>query len=367
MPYDEQRGSEGRVGTGTGRVAERRRSRLPWLIVAAVVLVGALGGGWYWWTTRNIVTTDDAYTDGRAIMVAPQISGEVVELAVTDNQHVMPGTVLIRIDPRPFLAARDQARGQLAAAEGQLAAAQAALDLVRATAPARLAAAEAQRDAAAAVLFRAQADLRRQQNLPRVATTQQEIDQATAGQRQATAQLAQAEASVREASTVQQSVAQAQAQVEQWQGEVAQARGQLATAELNLGYTTLTAPQEGWVTKRNVERGNYVTAGTAILSLVSPQIWVTANFKETQLNRMRPGQSVRIAVDAYPGLDLRGHVDSIQLGTGGRFTAFPPENATGNFVKIVQRVPVKIVIDSGLDPKLPPPLGLSVEPTVELK
>jgi membrane fusion protein (multidrug efflux system) len=365
MPYDEQREPEGRLGGG--RVAERRRSRLPWLVVGAAVVIGAVGGGWYWWSARDLVTTDDAYTDGRAIMVAPQVSGQVVELAVTDNQHVMPGAVLVRIDPRPFLAAREQAQGQLTAAEGQLAGAEATLALARTTYPARLAGAEAQRDAAKAVLFRAEADLRRQQRLPRVATTQQEIDQATAAQRQAEAQLAQAEAAVREASTVAQNIAQAEAQVEQWKGQVAEARAQLATAELNLGYTTVTAPQEGWVTKRNVEMGHYATAGSAILSLVSPQIWVTANFKETQLDRMRPGQPVRIAVDAYPELRLRGHVDSIQLGSGGRFTAFPPENATGNFVKIVQRVPVKIAIDSGLDPKRPLPLGLSVEPTVELK
>ena len=129
----------------------------------------------------------------------------------------------------------------------------------------------------------------------------------------------------------------------------------------------MTAPSDGWVTKRAVERGSYVQQGQQIMSLVEPDVWVTANFKETQLNRMRPGQPVSIAVDAYPGLKLRGHVDSLQLGSGAKFTAFPPENATGNFVKIVQRVPVKIVIDSGLDPAIPLPLGISVEPTVSVK
>ena len=107
----------------------------------------------------------------------------------------------------------------------------------------------------------------------------------------------------------------------------------------------VTAPQDGWITKRNVEAGNYVTPGQQIFSIVTPDVWITANFKENQLDRMRPGQKVKIEVDAYPQLDLRGHVDSIQLGSGSKFTAFPPENATGNFVKIVQRVPVKIVID----------------------
>ena len=127
------------------------------------------------------------------------------------------------------------------------------------------------------------------------------------------------------------------------------------------------APQDGWITRRNVEKGNYVTPGQQVFSIVSPEVWITANFKENQLNRMRPGQHVRVSIDAYPSLKLGGHIDSVQLGSGSKFTAFPPENATGNFVKIVQRVPVKIDIDSGLDPRLPLPLGISVDPTVDLK
>jgi membrane fusion protein (multidrug efflux system) len=129
----------------------------------------------------------------------------------------------------------------------------------------------------------------------------------------------------------------------------------------------VTAPQDGWVTKRNIEQGNYVAAGTEIMAIVAPQVWITANFKENQLNRIQLGQSVAISVDAYPALKLHGHIDSIQLGSGSKFTAFPAENATGNFVKIVQRVPVKIVIDDGMDPNRPLPLGLSVTPTVSLK
>ena len=147
-------------------------------------------------------------------------------------------------------------------------------------------------------------------------------------------------------------------------GQVDQAKAQLEQAELNLSYTVVKADHDGWVTKRNAEAGNYVTPGQQIFSIVSPEIWITANFKETQLDLMRPGQSVKIKVDAYPGLNLRGHVDSIQLGSGSKFSAFPAENATGNYVKIVQRVPVKIIIDSGLDPTLPLPLGISVAPVV---
>ena len=134
-----------------------------------------------------------------------------------------------------------------------------------------------------------------------------------------------------------------------------------------MSWAVVTAPQDGWITKRNVEQGNYVAPGQQIFSIVAPEVWITANFKESQLSDMRKGQSARIRIDAYPKLDLRGHVDSVQLGSGSKFTAFPPENATGNFVKVVQRVPVKIVIDSGLDPNIPLPLGISAEPTVTVR
>ena len=171
---------------------------------------------------------------------------------------------------------------------------------------------------------------------------------------------------MRQADQVPQFVAEAEAQVRQLEAQVALARAQLDQAQLNLSWSTVTAPQDGWITKRNVEQGNYVQAGQSIFSIVTPEVWITANFKEFQLDRMRPGAQVDISVDAYPNLKLTGHVDSIQLGSGSRFTAFPPENATGNYVKIVQRIPVKIVIDSGLDPDLPLPLGMSAVPTVRL-
>lgn len=345
----------------------RRRSPLVWIVLGLIVLAAASGGGWYWYATRNQVSTDDAYTDGRAVTIAPKISGYVTDLLVNDNQFVRAGDVLLRIDPRDQAAARDQAAGRVAAVEAQLQSAQAALDLARVVYPARLAAARAQRDSAQAVLVRAEADLRRQQGLPRAATTRTALDETTAGAAQARAQLAEAEAGVRQAEPVEVNIASAEAKVRELEGERAQASAELRQAEVNLTYTTLTAPQDGWVTKRNVEQGSFVNAGGALMSLVSPDLWVTANFKESALDRMRPGQKVRIEVDAYPGLKLRGHVDSIQKGSGERFSAFPAENATGNFVKIVQRVPVKIVIDSGLDPAIPLPLGLSVVPTVALE
>ncbi len=155
--------------------------------------------------------------------------------------------------------------------------------------------------------------------------------------------------------------------MKQSQAQVAQAEANLATAEVNLSYTEIRAPQDGYVTERNVDLGTYVQAGQQSFYLVAPQVWVLANFKENQLAHMRPGQKVTMTVDSYPDLTLHGHVDSIQAGSGARFSAFPAENATGNYVKIVRRVPVKIDIDSGLPTDKSLPLGLSVEPSVTVQ
>jgi len=159
-------------------------------------------------------------------------------------------------------------------------------------------------------------------------------------------------------------IRQASSAVEERMAQIAQARAQLVQADLNLSYTEVRAPSDGFVTLRSVQLGDYVTAGSNMFLIVTPQVWVTANFKESQLGRMRPGDAVDLEIDAYSGYKLSGHVQSIQYGSGSRFSAFPAENATGNFVKIVQRVPVKIVIDRGLDPDRPLPLGLSVSPVV---
>jgi membrane fusion protein (multidrug efflux system) len=352
---------------GAGRREARRRSPWPRLILAAVVLVAVIGGTWYYFATKDLETTDDAYTDGRAVTIAPHVSGYVTTLLVNDNQFVHAGDVLIEIDPRDYKAARDQAQGQLDIAKGQLQNARYALATAKVNFPARLAAAQAQLEQAKANLFNTETEYKRQHSIAPAATTQQAIDQATANFQSAQAQVAAAGATVRENTPVPELIGESDAQVKQLEGQVIQAQAQLDQANLNLSWTKVRAPQDGWITKRNVEMGNYVQSGQSIFSIVTPEVWVTANFKETQLNRMRPGQKVKIDVDAYPGLNLEGHVDSVQLGSGSKFTAFPPENATGNFVKIVQRVPVKILIDHGLDPNLPLPLGISVEPTVHLK
>ena len=348
---------------------EQRRSRArPYVRIGMVIVViGLIAGGlWYYESTKGVVSTDDAYTDGRVMTIAPHVTGYVISLDVNDNQFVHKGDPLIHIDPRDYQASLEQAQGQLGTALGQLAAAQQGLAVAQVSFPARLEQARAQLLDAQANLFKAQTDQRRQLSLPRAATTGQAVDYANAALRSAEAQVTSAEAAVQQATPVKPNISQVGAQVKQLGGSISQAHAAITQAQLNLEWCVVRAPADGWITKRNVETGNYVQPGAQIFSIVSPDVWITANFKETQLAHMRPGQYVTIDVDSYPSLKLTGHVDSIQLGSGSKFTAFPPENATGNFVKIVQRVPVKIIIDGGLDPNLPLPLGISVEPTVNI-
>ncbi|WP_379945925.1 HlyD family secretion protein [Dyella flava] len=342
-----------------------RRTRITVAVAAGALLVTS--GIAYAMVGDRSVSTDDAYTDGRAIVVAPHVAGYVSSLDVTDNQFVHQGQVLIRIQCTDYVAARDHAQGELQSTQGQLAAAQSSLALARITYPAKYAEAQATLATQQADLFKAQSEFLRQHDIPKEATTSHDVDYATADRNAAKGAVDQAQAQARIAQPVELNIEQAQANVEQLQGELKLAQADLDQAKLNVGWCDVTAPQDGWITKRGVEKGNYVQVGQQLFSIVSPEVWVTANFKETELTHMRAGQPVSIAVDAYPNLKLKGHVDSIQAGSGGKFTAFPAENATGNFVKIVQRVPVKIVIDSGMDPKQPLPLNLSVEPTVQLQ
>jgi membrane fusion protein (multidrug efflux system) len=350
------------------RERQRKKTR-PFIFIGLgiVVIVLLIVGIWYYLSTRNEITTDDAYTDGYATAMAPHVSGYVVSLDVRDNEYVHKGQALIHIDPRDYIAARNNALGQLEIAQAQLARLRFGAAIARKNFPARLAAAQAQLASAKATQFKAETDYRRQHGVAPGATTRQAVDNSTAALRSAQAQVRQAQAQVTEAEPVRQNIGQATAQVHQLQGTVKQAQAKVAQANLNLEWCVIRAPSDGWVTHRVVDRGAYVQSGQQLMSIVSPVIWVTANFKETQLTRMRPGQSVRIHVDSYPSLKLRGHIDSIQQGSGAQFSAFPSENATGNFVKIVRRVPVKIDLDSGFDQAKGLPLGISVEPTVNVK
>ncbi|CAL8478817.1 HlyD family secretion protein [Caballeronia sp. S22] len=345
----------------------KKPGKKPLIILGIVVVVLAIGAFVWWFLTRNQVSTDDAYTDGDAVTIAPKVSGYVVTMNIDDNRFVHQGDLLIKIDPRDYQAQLDQASAQLGLAQAQLHASETQLEVARVQYPAQLAQAQAQELTARANLVQASAAYERQHSVDIRATSQQNIDTADAQQKSAQANVAQARAQVRTASLVPQQIAQVLATVEERRQQVRQAQAQVEAAQLNLSYTELRAPADGWITKRNVQFGTFLQAGTSILTLVTTRVWVTANFKESQLDRMQPGDKVDIDVDAYPAMKLHGHVDSVQLGSGSRFSAFPAENATGNFVKIVQRVPVKILIDDGLKPGTSLPLGLSVVPTVMLR
>ncbi len=356
------------ANTGAQAKPEEKKKENPRrkIILTGVIAVLAVGAGVYWFMTRNEVETDDAFTAGRAITIAPHVSGYVTELLVNDNQFVRKGQILARIDPRDWKAARDQAAAQVESAQ----ASKNASDMMHMVAmlefPGKLLQAKGQLEAAKAQEFKAQTDFRRQHVVERAATSQQDIDYARAALDAAKARVIAAQGAVQMAMPVQPNIQNAAIQISQEEAAVKTAQARLETANLNLEWTEIRAPHDGWISQRNLEQGNYVQQGQNILSIVEPEVWVVANYKETQITRMKPGQKVSIKVDAYPSLKVHGHIDSLQKGTGAQFSAFPPENATGNYVKIVQRVPVKILIDDGLDPNQPLALGMSVVPTVHV-
>ena len=350
-----------------GKEDEKPKSKLPLIIICVVVAIAIIGVLIYWLMTRDLESTDDAYTDGRAIAISAKVSGYVTLLAVDDNSPVKAGQLMMTIDPRDYITARNQARANLTLAQAQLSSSQVDLDIAKVRAPANLDQAEAQLAQAEANQQQAELEYKRQHTVDQRATTQTNVDQATAQLKNASAAVKSAKAQVQVASLVRQNIQSAEDTVKQREAQVAQAAANLAQTEVNLSYTEIRAPQDGHVTRRNVERGSFLQPGQQVLYIVTPDIWVTANFKENQLAYMQPGQPVDITVDSFSQLKLHGHVDSIQQGSGARFSAFPAENATGNFVKIVRRVPVKIVIDRGLETTDGLPLGISVKPTVTVR
>ncbi|BAK83431.1 HlyD family secretion protein [Komagataeibacter medellinensis] len=365
MAADEGKVAEdGHVAPGPGTEAKKEASPRRKLILIGIVVAVIVLGGIYWFLHRNEVETDDAFTTGRAVAVAPHVGGYVTELLVNDNQFVHQGDILARIDDRNWRAQRDQAAAAVAIARAQVNNYTLLAEVAKKNFPGHLMVAQGQLQSAQAQQFRAETDYRRQHGVTREATSQQNIDYATAALNAAKAQVLEAQGNLETALPVIPNIASTEARVTEQQATLNQAEAKLREADLNVEWTLIRAPHDGWISQRNIERGTLVTAGQTVFSIVEPEIWVVANYKETQLTHMRPGQKVDIAIDAYPFLKLKGHVDSLQLGTGATFSAFPPENATGNYVKIVQRVPVKILIDEGLRQDLPLALGLSVEPTV---
>jgi membrane fusion protein (multidrug efflux system) len=361
-----EKGEDKKEGGGKDEKPQEAGSKKPLIILAILVVIAAIIAFVYWFAHRNQVTTDDAYTDGNAITMAPKVSGYVVDLLIDDNQYVHKGDLLLRIEQDDYLATRAQDQAQLASARAQLEAARVAYEIARVQYPAQFSAAKAQEKAAVAALQQARAQYQREHDVDRRATTQENIDASDSQAANSASGVQSAKSQLAVAGLVTEQLRQAAATVQQRAASVDQAEAALTQASLNVGYTEIRAPSDGFITKRSVQLGSYLAAGTTMFLIVTPQVWVTANFKESQLGRMRPGDAVDVGVDAYSGLKLEGHVQSIQYGSGSRFSAFPTENATGNYVKVVQRVPVKIVIDRGLNPNAPLPLGLSVSPVVHV-
>ncbi len=348
------------VNTRTAGTEGRPRNRfLPVALVIAIALIVA-AAAYYIIAVHPYETTDDAFIDGHAIQISPKVAGRVSKVLITDNQFVKKGDSLVQIDPSDYDVATAQARANLAAAQSRLVEAQQQLNVSRAKADQDRAAV----GVAEAEAKRTQADLERFQSVESRAVSRQQVDAATAAAQSSAASLEAARKKV-DASDAQ--VGLDQAQIPTAEAIVHQVRAAMRQAELNFSYATIVAPEDGWVTHRVVENGEYVQVGQALLAVVQPNVWVTANFKETQLTNMKPGQPVWLEVDAYPHHKFKGHVDSIQAGTGVQFSLLPPENAAGNYVKVVQRVPVKIVFDEGLDSQQMLPLGASVVPRVKVR
>jgi membrane fusion protein, multidrug efflux system len=344
--------------------AEAQRSflrRRPLIVAMGLVVALALAalGYVYWEHASHFESTDDAFIDARQYSIAPRVSGYVTAVEVTDNQHVSAGAVIARIDPRDYRIALDHAQAQLSAAEASVRNLEAQIAAEQAQAGASRAQVKQSR---AALRFAQQEAARSQALAQRGYGTVQREQQASSTLQQEQARRQGATETVEAASARVQSL---EAQRKSAEANIAQARAQVEKAQLDLSYTTVTAAEPGRVVRLTAAVGQLAQPGTALSMFVPDRIWVTANYKETQLDQMRPGQPAEIRIDAYPELEVKGSVASIQPGSGAAFSLLPAENATGNYVKIVQRVPVKIVMrDPPKDVSLGP--GMSVVPSVRV-
>lgn len=321
-----------------------------------LVAVAAVACGAHWWRVgRFVESTDDAYVRADVVTVSPRVAGHIAQVSVADNQAVHRGDVLLRLDDRDYRARVQRAQAEVAAAEAAVQAqtgAVAALDAEIARQADVIAQARAEAAGAAADAVRRTSDATRYRDLlADDATSRQRWEQSDADARKARATLAQAEAGLRVQSEQAQVLLrrrdQGQAAIAQAEAGLATAKAALALAQLDLEHTVIRAVRDGTVGQRAARAGQYVEPGAPLLALVPlDDVYVVANFKETQITRMRAGQSVEVDVDAYPGHPLHGVVDGFAPGSGAQFALLPPDNATGNFTKIVQRVPVKIRLDA---------------------
>jgi membrane fusion protein (multidrug efflux system) len=343
------------------------------LIVALVVGVVALF--FFLEYRRTHVTTDDAFVDGRIHVVASKVPGTVLALHVKDNQFVNKDEPVLDIDPVDYRVALQEAQANLEMEKARLTEVQSRVETTRKQLleiRASLDAARSALKAQEALAWKADADLKRAEPLIKEQiVTQEYYDQRKTNHDVAGAQVKSARENVNrlEGSVEAQKslIRQMEAAVAPQQALIQQREALVEKAKLNLGYTKILAPASGYVTKRSAEVGNQVQAGQPLLAVVplaQEQIWITANYKETELRDVKPGQKVEIKVDTYPGKVFHGRVNSIMAGTGSVFSLFPPENATGNYVKIVQRIPVRVTLDEGSDPDHLLRVGMSVVPTI---
>ena len=367
-----------------------KRKRIAIGVLAVVAIVGAAVGIPYYLHSLKYESTDDAYIEGDVIPLSSRVPGYIRSIPVKNNQWVEKSQLLVELDPTAFEVRLEQAQANVAIAEASIKTSESQLESAKnllAQAKADVNVAEAARDHTVAEehvadteLTLAKADLKRIQQLPEsTAVSKQSVDHAQAAVTTKEAELAsakqeslQAEAQVKRmqaaVGVAEGTVDERASQVEEAKRRLDAAKAAMKAAQLDLDHTKVYAPVAGKINSRAAELGAWVQPGQVLVAVVPAEVWVVANLKETQLANVHPGQTVEISVDAYPGREFRGHVDSIQPGTGSRFSLLPAQNATGNFVKVVQRVPVKILLDDGGDMKslnLVP--GMSVEPEISIK
>jgi membrane fusion protein (multidrug efflux system) len=321
--------------------------------------MAAAGGYLYWNHAQHLKSTDDAFIAARQFAIAPKVSGYITAVPVTDNQHVAAGDVIARIDEHDYRVALALAQAQVAAAQASIENMDAQINVQHAQVVSNRA--QVRQNQAKLVFAR--------QEVARYGTLTKEGWSSVEHGQLATSELNQNQAAVESA---QASLVVAQRQIESLRAQrdsavasLEQAKAQLDQSQLNFSYTTVTAAQPGRVVQLGGAIGEFAQAGTDLTMFVPDEIWVTANFKESQIDAMRPGQPVSLEIDAYPERTIHGHIGSVQPGSGTAFSLLPAQNATGNYVKIVQRVPVKIVLDNPpTDVALGP--GMSVVPTVRI-
>lgn len=332
-----------------------------WVVVPFVFLLIFISGLVWWLEAQHYETTDDAFIDTQMVRIAPSIAGRVLHVVVKDNQDVQAGDLLAEVDPADFQVKLDQALAQEYVSKSALAQAQAQ----QTAAEANVLEAEAVIKATEAYASNTSTkDIRNQRLAEKLVISRQQLEDSAANTKVDYAML---DAARKKRDSSQAQVIVAESQVASAEASIRSAEADVEQARLNLSKTKIVAPQDGRVTQKNVTDGNYLEIGQQFMLIIPHDIWVTANFKENQLEHIHPGQPVDIRIDAYPNHIFQGHVDSLESGSGAAFSLLPPENATGNYIKIVQRVPVKIVFDEKIDSQYHLGPGMSVVPTVNIQ